>query len=213
MIKINLLRNKVGDPQGSNARGGLGSTILAGGEAGESSNRGGLFRLLVMCLFTSALVVYEQQHIRNLNQEQARIQAQIVELEAAAKAKADEVASVKDVEKQAKELEDKLKVLKLLSRLRLREVKTLDFMQSTVPEKVWLRNVTFRSDKNKPFEGKFEFKGSAVTTEDLSEFVKRLEDSSYLNEVIVIKNQEVNVPTRAGIMRDFEFTAQVEVKP
>lgn len=213
MIKVNLLRNKVGDTQGQGAsRAGFGSTILAGG--GDSSSRDGVVRLIVIFLFTAILMIYEHQNIRDLNQEQIRVQAQVAELETAAKVKADEVASVKDVEKQAKELEDKLKILTLLSRLRLREVKTLDFMQSAIPEKVWLRNVMFSSEKNKVADGKFEFKGAAVATEDLSEFVKRLEDSSYLNEVIVIKNQEVNIPNRtSGTMRDFEFTAQVEVKP
>lgn len=214
MIKVNLLRNRVGDSQpGGSARTGFGSTILAGGGE-DTSKRDAVVRLLTIFMFTAALMVYEHQNIRDLNQEQVRIQAQVAELESAARARSEEVAAVRDVERQAKELEDKLKILTLLSRLRLREVKTLDFMQSSIPEKVWLRDVNFVSDKTKVSEGKFEFKGAAVATEDLSEFVKRLEDSAYLNEVIIIKNQEVNIPGRnAGTMREFEFTAQVEVKP
>ena len=55
------------------------------------------------------------------------------------------------------------------------------------------------------------YTGNSITTEDLTEFVKRLDDSAYLAEVIVIKNQEVPVPDKTPY-RDFQFTAQVENK-
>ncbi|MGE3760022.1 MAG: PilN domain-containing protein, partial [Pseudobdellovibrionaceae bacterium] len=126
-----------------------------------------------------------------------------------ASAKAKEVDSIKDIAKQAQELEDKLKVLKLLSKLRLREVKTLDFMQSSIPEKVWLRSINYSSDREHVENGRFQFTGNSVNTEDLTEFAKRLEDSAYMDNVIVIKNAEVAGPKRAGGMREFLFTAEV----
>jgi Tfp pilus assembly protein PilN len=145
-----------------------------------------------------------------MNDEVARLQVRNSELETQSAAKAAEADSVKDVEKQARELEDKLKVLKSLSKLRLREVKTLDFMQSSIPEKVWLKSISFQARGDNVEEGHFEFVGNAVATEDLSEFVKRLEDSAYLSEVIVIKNQESPVTGRGGVVREFTFTAEVE---
>lgn len=154
--------------------------------------------------------MYESQTLKGLAEESARLQAQLTQHKAEAAQKAADVLKVKDVEAQAKELEDKLKILKLLSKLRLREVKTLDFMQSAIPEKVWLKAITYESDKIHVETGHFKILGNAVGTEDLSEFVKRLEESAFLMDVIILKNQEVAV--KASSIRDFLFTAEVENK-
>lgn len=200
MIRVNLLKNRVNDQSQA-------ATVM---DSGAGDVKDTAFKIGFIVVFTLCLMVWEGQQIRNLNDEAVRLQVQISELETQSAAKAAEADGVKDVENQARELEDKLKVLKLLSKLRLREVKTLDFMQSSIPEKVWLKTINFESDEGNVEEGRFQFVGNAVATEDLSEFVKRLEDSAYLAEVIVIKNQEIPVPGRSGVVREFMFTADVE---
>lgn len=208
MIKVNLLRNKVND--------GSATLQASGGAAPVSIQnielRDALTKLALILVCTIVLMFFESQNLRSLQAEVGRISGQVTEMEAAAAAKAKEVEGVKDIETQARELEDKLKILRLLSRLRLREVKTLDFIQSSIPEKVWLKTLVYESEKDKVEFGHFSFNGNAVSTEDLTEFVKRLEDSAYLYEVIVMKNQEVPIASQKNVMRDFQFTAQVEVK-
>lgn len=203
MIKVNLVRNRVQDSTQA-------ADIVIGDRGNES--RSALVKIAFILLFTVGLMMWESQTIRGLNQERARVQSQVNELETQLAAKATEVEGIQDVAKQAEELQDKLKVLKLLSRLRLREVKTLDFMQSKIPEKVWLQKISFEADRTSMDKGKFQFIGSAVSTEDLTDFVKVLEDSAYMMEVIVIKNQEVQGPGRTGSLRDYVFTAEVEAK-
>ncbi len=209
MIKINLLRNRVADTA-------IGGTQVATASSGGSDgNREAIIKIAFMVLFTIGLMMYESSNIRALNDERSRTQAMAGDLEGQAQTKAVEVEAIKDIAQQAQELEDKLKILKLLSKLRLREVKTLDFMQSSIPEKVWLKGVHYQTDKDlkeRVEAGTYQFEGASVTTEDLSEFVKRLDDSAYMTEVIVIKNQESVGPGRAGGLRDFQFTADVEVK-
>ena len=202
MIRVNLLKNRVNEQPTQ-----MTSVSASVGEAREAA-----VKIAFLVLATAVLMIVEGQNIRKLNDDVVRVQAQISELEAQAAAKAQEAEGVKDIEKQARELEDKLKILKLLSRLRLREVKTLDFMQSSVPEKVWLKSIKYAAENTSVEEGRFEFVGHAVATEDLSEFVKRLEDSAYLVEVIVVKNQEMPVTGRSTTVRDFVFTADVESK-
>jgi Tfp pilus assembly protein PilN len=154
---------------------------------------------------------YESQNIRSLNDESRKLNQQISTLTTDNTKRANEVLKYKDVEGQAKELEDKLKILKLLSKLRLREVKTLDFMQSSIPEKVWLKSISYEADKIHVEAGHFQFSGNSVATEELTEFVRRLEDSAYLMDVIVVRNQEVAVG-KSSTIRDFLFTAEVENK-
>lgn len=201
MIRVNLMRNRVQDP----------TLVAQQGTSDGDGNRESIVKLAVMFLFTLVLMFYENQNINSLNAEVGRLGGQVQQLETDAAAKATEADAVKDVEKEAKELEDKLKILKLLSKLRLREVKTLDFVQSSIPEKVWLKNLIYESDSAKFEGGKFDFNGNAVATEDLSEFVKRLEDSAYLSEVIVTKNAE-NTTGRNVTVREFQFSAEVEAR-
>jgi Tfp pilus assembly protein PilN len=215
MIKVNLMKNRVGDTtqmataQATSIGGGGGGGGGVNDEAKEAA-----IKLVVICLFTAGLMLYESQNIHALQAEVQRLTAQATDLDQQVQAKDKEVESIKDIESQARELDDKLKVLKLLSRMRLREVKTLDFIQSAIPEKVWLGSLNYEADKEKFENGHFSFTGKAVATEDLTEFVKRLEDSAYLYEVIVLKNQEFTVQNASkAVIRDFQFSAQVEVKP
>jgi Tfp pilus assembly protein PilN len=218
MIKVNLLKNRVGDTT-QMAQTSMGTGVSGGGGGGGGftvglDNREAIVKAAVVFIFTAGLMFYESQNIHTLNARLASLNLQNQELESRAAAVAKEAESIKDIENQARELEDKLKVLKTLSRLRLREVKTLDFVQSSIPEKVWLKGLTYEADKNKFELGHFNFNGNAAATEDLTEFVRRLEDSSYLYEVIVMKNQEVSASANSkAVMREFQFTAQVEVKP
>lgn len=205
MIKVNLLTNKVDQADSTRA---VTSMIEAGSQDG---NREIMVKGLVMFLFTGGLMLWESQSIRALNEERNRLMTQQNQLQQVATDKAAEADKFKDVEAQAKELEDKLKILKLLSKLRLREVKTLDFVQTSIPEKVWLKTVNFEADSTKLENGHFKVVGNAVTTDDLTEFVRRLESGAYLQDVIVIRNQEVPAAKNSTI-RDFMFTAEVEHK-
>ena len=204
MIRINLTRTRVHDTAVTSQ-----STSVS--EGSSDQKRDAIVKVAMISLFTIGLMIYENQNLRALNEEQARVTDQVNQLNEQVTAKTAEADKVKDIEVQAKELEDKLKILKLLSRLRLREVKTLDFMQSSIPEKVWLKKITYDSDKKHVAAGHFVFTGNAVSTDDLTEFVKRLEDSAYLMDVIIVKNQEVNV-AKSGAIRDFLFNAEVENK-
>lgn len=207
MIKVNLLRNRAGDTQ-TNTR--LTSTAVAAPTAeGANEQKELLMKMLFIFAFVGGLMWYEKWNLDSIRQEQNELAATLAELQSQVEIKAKEVEGVKDIEQQAKELEDKLKILTLLSKLRLREVKTLDFMQSSIPDKVWLRQIGYQAVKESPIEGRFRFEGKALTTDDLGDFVKRLDTSAYLNNVIVTKNQEIS-ENRAGLIREFTFTADVE---
>lgn len=209
MIRVNLARNRTGEA--TIGRTTIGSTA---GSADAFENRQGLLKVALILIFVVGMVLIENQELGALRQQAARLQGQVSELETESASKAKETESIKDIEAQARELEAKLKILKLLSKLRLREVKTLDFMQSQIPEKVWLTSLTFETDKNRLEEGKFNFVGKSTNTDDLTEFVKRLEDSSYLQEVILVKNQDVAaVDGSKQSVREFNFTALVESRP
>jgi Tfp pilus assembly protein PilN len=201
MIKVNLLRNRVQEST---------SADPGPGRSGDQL-REAVIKIAVILIFVVGLILYESQNLRAMNDELARSKAEAAKLTADNTARAAEAEKVKDLEVQARELEDKLKILKLLSKLRLREVKTLDFLQSSIPEKVWLKTISYESDKIHVEAGHFQISGNAAATEELTEFVRRLEDSTYLMDVIVVKNLEQNI-SKSNSIRDFLFTAEVENK-
>ena len=194
MIKINLLKNKIQADQATQATRMVGST-----EGAET--RAALVKLIVLGISTVGLMLYESQNLSKLRAEDAGLTANLQQLQAQVDEKRAEAEKLKDIEVEANELQDKLKLLKHLSKLRLREVNTLDYMQSKIPERLWLKSLKYESDQ-------FEMTGAAISTPDISEFVKRLDDSAFLKNVIVVKNQETT--TAGSAYRDFEFTAQVE---
>jgi len=207
LIRVNLLRNRIGTTSGET------QVIDTGSSASVQGSRDSLVKIAMIVLFTAGLMLYESSTVSKLNKQSADVQAQLAQVQTEATAKAAQVEAIKDIESQAKELQDKLKMLKLLSKLRLREVKTLDFMQSSIPERVWLTSLNYEADKEKLEEGRLSFAGSTLATEDLTEFVKRLENSAYLTQVIVVKNQEVASSSgKSGNVREFLFTAEVESK-
>ena len=110
MIKVNLLRNRVGEQttvtQATSVGGGLasGSTVVGQGA------RAAITKVAVILMFTVGLMIYENNNIRALNEEAARVADQTNTLQQQVAQMSADVESVKDIEGQAKELEDKLKM-------------------------------------------------------------------------------------------------------
>lgn len=194
MIKVNLLRNRVQTQTGVGAETGIQY------EDESSQTRNAIVKIILMGIFVLGLMLYESHNLDLLRNENAVINNEVQNLQATVQQKINEADSLKDVEVRARELADKLKLLKHLSKLRLREVKTLDFVQTAIPERLWLTTLAYEQDR-------FEFEGVTVSTPDLSEFAKRLDDSAYLNDVIVVRNKEIG--EKDGY-REFQFTAMVE---
>lgn len=195
MIRINLNRSRVaaGDEASSI---GLEPTVSV-------SARDVLVKILVVVLGTAGLMLYERQNLDQLNLDLAQVQAQDQQVKAQVQAKSAELAKLKDIEPLAQGLNDKLNLLREYSKQRITELQSMDYVQSIIPERVWLRAVHFDNHR-------FQFMGNAVETVDLTEFVSKLENSAYFKDVIVVQDREKKV--QSGMIRDFEFTAREEVK-
>lgn len=199
MIKVNLLKNRVGAETQAAGSSGLYS---AGGDEG-SMVRSAIVKLLVLFLSTGALMLFESQNLSQLNEKYSTLTVQNQQIDASIAEKNGEAENVKNIEQEAKELEDKLKLFNNLSRLRLREVKTLDVLQKEIPERVWLKSLNYEGDR-------FEVTGGAMSTSYLTEFVKKLEESAYMRNVIVIRDQKMVAGSGSISYREFQFKATSE---
>lgn len=195
MIRINLNRSRV---QGA-AEENVDFNLNEGAVDHNLNPRDVLVRLLVVFLGVIVLMLYERQNMDELHAQLAKVQAEDNQLKQQVEEKNAEILKLKDIEPQAMGLNEKLKALRDYSKQRIEELQSMDFMQSIIPERVWLNAVHYDNHR-------YRFTGNAVETTDLTDFVNKLENSAYFKDVIVIEDKE-KIEQNAKI-RDFAFTAR-----
>lgn len=114
------------------------------------------------------------------------------------------IGEVQNYEKENKALEDKLKVLDTLERGRTGPVKMLDAMATAIPKNVWLHKMEERG-------GSMSLSGSALSNDDLAEYMKALANIVWTNEGMgrMVESGRKNNQTRvelqpSGQIKDFE---------
>jgi Tfp pilus assembly protein PilN len=199
MIKINLIKTKV-----------TRSAVVPGATEGEGNVNfdsaddqkvAGLIKIVLMVVFIAGAMFYRSSQIDALNEEALRTSQEFTNLQAEFERKRQESAAKPELEAQARALNDKLTILRNLSRLRLIEVKSLDYLQSVIPERVWFKTVTYASHE-------FKLVGFATTEEEISKFVKSLESNSSFKDVILLQSREEKGVE--GKVRAFEISFRVE---
>jgi Tfp pilus assembly protein PilN len=195
MIKINLNRTRVDN-------GGEGTAVQT--VSSDANPRELVVKILVMFIGVVALSLYQKQNLDQLDAQLAIVQSQVNKVKGELEQKKTELAALKDIEPQSQALADKLKVLRELSKLRLFQLQSLDYIQSIIPDKVWLQTIDYETNNYRIF-------GNSVETTDLTEFVHKLEGSAYFQDVIVVQDLEKLMAGNLKV-RDFELTSRSEVK-
>jgi Tfp pilus assembly protein PilN len=201
MIKINLLKNR-----GTNATRNTGSDLnyetAFNTDVGSSSSgsKDLLVKILLMFLGVGALVAYESYNIgllkSRLNEVTTRKNALMQEVQE----KSPIAEKARAMQGEILDLESRIKTIKDLSRIRLREIKTVDYIQNVIPERVWLTGVVFAGDK-------LTLEGSAISDEQLNHFTESLEKKSSFKDVIVLKSVEQKA--KDGTIKIFTITLNV----
>ena len=210
MIRVNLLENRgsVARPLGANVGGGTATEYGAGGTGVETSLSSALGKAIAMNLailltFPAALIYYERYNIGLLRARANEIAGQVSQKQQVLQSKKEEIAQSASLKEKAKELANKISLLKVLARTRLREIKTLDFIQTNLPERVWLKELSFKA-------GDLLMKGSAVTDDELTVFIRALEKNRSFTKVLLVQAKEER--TKDGTVKGFELTAKVEAE-
>ena len=202
MIRVNLTRSRVAS--GSEEGSAPSNIVIDSSTPGGPDVRSLVTKAAVMLIGTLGLWMYEKQNIDRLSGEMAVVNAELNKVRQEQAKKAGELEKLKDIEPQAQALSDKLKVLRAYSKQRLENLQSLDYIQSVIPERVWLSSVNYETKR-------YRLTGNSMETVDLTEFVNKLEGSAYFQDVIVIQDTEKPIqPT--GKIREFEMTARSGVK-
>jgi Tfp pilus assembly protein PilN len=197
MIKVNLLRD-IANPDAGQV---YESNYLASESTGDINNfdigvKITLFvvPLLLMFGYRQFLVSRaEAQHVKLLR-EHAEADTKLKGYDAA-------LRDIERFEEEKKRLNSELDVIKALSKERLKIVKSLDAMQTIIPNSAWLSSLKIKSDK-------VEIEGYAVNDVVVSEFMQLLSSSIYFSHVILSDSAEASTPE--GAVKKFSIKCSLE---
>ncbi|MFH1626129.1 MAG: PilN domain-containing protein [Pseudomonadota bacterium] len=130
-----------------------------------------------------------------LNSEVSSTQEQINQLNK-------KVGDIEKYRKQKKELEDKIKVIDMLSRQKTGPVHILDELSMSIPGKVWLTSLRESSSK-------LTLTGIALDNETIADFMKNLERSPYFSNIELVQSQQHLL--RELKLESFSITCDVQL--
>lgn len=198
MIKVNLLKTKVVSQSLEGEDVPL--SVESGVSAGSSSQKEVLLKLLVILAGVIVLIIFEQVNISNLTKEKDAVTGKVNLLQTEKRQLEERVKAENQLKADINQLEEKQKILNRLLRKRMQELKALDFLQTSLPEGVWLDSIDYNGLD-------VEFKGFAATDRDLSMFVEILEKSAHFNQVLLAKSVENK--NKTGTVKEFTINAEL----
>ena len=116
------------------------------------------------------------------------------------------IGEVKNIKDAQQELQKKLDVLDKLKQGRTGPVHMLDELAMVTPRQLWLSKMEEKA-------GAVSFAGSAVSIDDVSEFMTKLKQSKYFTNVELKKTTSVKGAGRSERQVTFEITATVTYNP
>ena len=203
MLRVNLLKNRGGTNAGTVASQVSDFTSIqsTGNDGLASDNKATATKIIVMVIWVVGLFTYQKYNINNLSDRLANLQFQDRSLQAQIQKNQVAANRAKQMEKDVKELQRRIKIIKDLSNVRLQDIKAISYIQNNIPDKVWLKSITFKSSK-------LDLVGSSLTDDQLNQFLNGLESKkSYFKNVLLLK--AVDEPGRAGTVTSFEISSEL----
>ena len=180
MIKVNLLRNIGATQSGTSDSPSASSSIQSDAVVKQLAMVKG-FLLLVP---TIVLIGIERYNISILNQRLEHATEQVAKVEQEIRSFGDTGPLLEKYGAIKAKLEKQFEALQVIGSNRLREVKTLDSLQTIIPARNWINELSI--DEN----GKVSLNGYSETPDGAFSFVKAIEENPNFSDV-----SRVNVST------------------
>ena len=189
-MKVNLLKTKVKSDPLEQTSTGFGKTVLdssihlKGASLSGDDRKKLLTNLFLMCIFSVAIYYYQEYASKKVKFDKKKLTQQIAVLRTDLQKKDIKIKEVSKYKAEGDEFKRKIMAIKELSRMRLVELKALDYMQNIIPEKLWFSSVDYS-------ERVFIIKGSAIENNAFNEFLKELESSSFFEDIVITTAKEI----------------------
>ena len=146
-------------------------------------------------------MAYESYNIGQLSEREANIRNLNQTLATELEQKKPLAEQAKELQKNIKDLESRIQSIKNLSKVRLREIRTIDYLQNVIPERVWLTKVEFE-------DGALKIEGGALADDQLNKFMESMEGNSSFKNVILLR--AVEQKSKEGTVKVFLISANVQ---
>ncbi|MEQ1664180.1 MAG: PilN domain-containing protein, partial [Bdellovibrionales bacterium] len=186
MIKINLLKRR-----SENTIANAGTEInyetsfdINSTEGKVASTKDAFLKILVIIIWAVALFAYESYNINDLKVQLQGIQAKRDTTAAEIDSKKAITSRARELQQQILDLEARIKAIRVLSQIRLREIKSIDYIQNTIPERVWLKSIDLK-------DGNLQIEGVAAADDQMNKFFDALESKKSFKDVLLAKAIEL----------------------
>jgi type IV pilus assembly protein PilN len=115
------------------------------------------------------------------------------------------IGQVKEITAQQEQLKKKLDTLDKLKAGRSGPVRMLDELSSLTPRRLWLRKLEEKS-------GTMNIAGSAISIDDVSQFIGALKSSKYFGDVELLKTEAKEAKAGTNQLRFVDFTISATSK-
>lgn len=203
MIKINLLRNRGGGGAQTTTTTTKVSYETAFNsdleyEGASSAGKNIFAKIIIMFAGVIMLMLHEYYNVNNLRAQLSDVNSKKNETFQELEKSKPIVSTVRDLQQKVLDLEARIRAIKDLSRVRLREIKVIDYIQNVIPERVWLSALEFKDEK-------LNIDGSAVSDDQLNRFMDAIDGKFYFRNVILLKSVEEKV--KMGTIKVFRISS------
>ena len=172
--------------------------------SGPTDAKANATKILLMLIWVAGLFTYQKINITSLEGSLARAQMEARDLDQQITQHQAEADQAKKMQKDVEELKHRIKIVKDLSKTRLREIKAIDYIQNNIPDKLWLNSLTIKANHLELF-------GSTLTDDQLNRFLDSLEQNkASFKNVLLLKAVDQN-DSKMGTLKSFEISSDIGV--
>jgi Tfp pilus assembly protein PilN len=198
MIRVNLLRN-LGSVATAQAPSSVGEPFAAESVSPEEAKRQSAIKLVAILLPPIAVYAFQFMDGAARESEIQGIRSRVAAAQQKRAAAAPAALDIESFQAKQKKLRAEVTALKSLSSARLREVKSLDAIQSSMPERTWLTRVKIEKDL-------VSIQGYSASEDGYSELTRKLEATFFRD---VQPKSSVQEESPAGPLKKFEVECKV----
>ncbi|MBI4621553.1 MAG: PilN domain-containing protein [Desulfobacterales bacterium] len=136
----------------------------------------GILSLVLLVLVLGYIQINASRRINTLNSEIKSTEEEINRLNKV-------VGDVEEYKKRKKELQEKIKVIDMLSRKKTGPVHMLDELSKSTPGKLWITSL-------QEIDLKLTLSGIALDNETIASFMRNMERSTYFSDIELIQSQQ-----------------------
>jgi len=160
-----------------------------------------IWKLLFLSLPTLLLIYYQNTNVNLKQNTLDQATKKLAQIESDSAQLLVKYGELKQYKEEGDKLNRIIGTIALLSKKRLMAIRSLDSLQAITPSRVWFTSLNLMGSK-------MNIQGVGVSNDDVTQFIKELDDSVFFNNVETVNVEQVK--KKYGNVKKFELNCSVE---